>query len=441
MPRAWRWRFSCSRHACSGCWISSAVRDLGVGRGRGCGRRARTAAAALTVLSIVRARHVMMVEFPDRPLFEVGVRGDWGQVAAWAQTTPKNSGWLADPVHAARYGTSLRMAAARDVFVEGTKDSAVGMADRSIAIRTRDRLRGGGVRSTPAERAPARDRIRTGLYGHRTGHAAAAGISGRRDPRLSSSVIDVTSERSGASCEERAERSEPVGVQGSPTIQEMPDYVPRWTRGGGHWMTIYCWGRRRRFPRLPAPEERLFQVDNDTRCSPIATGSIDRAQHPLLILLHGLEGSSSAHYMQGLPTRRSRRLQRHPAQPAQLRRHRTACRWLHHSGLTHDADFVLRETAERDGITRDPCGVLAWWKPRAEACRRLRGRRSAAVARRLRGFSRDRAGGVRQIARATPEHGVSVELRAVAQGADAAQGPALSRPLSRRSAAVDQNGA
>ena len=28
------------------------------------------------------------------------------------------------------------------------------------------------------------------------------------------------SERSGASCEERAERSEPVGVQGTPHIQE-----------------------------------------------------------------------------------------------------------------------------------------------------------------------------------------------------------------------------
>ena len=83
----------------------------------------------------------MIVEFPDRPLFEVGVRGNWGQVAAWAQATPKNSGWLADPFHAVRYGTSLRMAAARDVFVEGTKDSAVGIYDRRVAIRTRDRLR------------------------------------------------------------------------------------------------------------------------------------------------------------------------------------------------------------------------------------------------------------------------------------------------------------
>lgn len=104
-------------------------------------RRARVVATTLVALSIVRASYVMIVEFPGRPLFEVGVRGDWGRIASWAQTTSKDSGWLADPFHAARYGTSLRMAAARDVFVEGTKDAAIAMYDRRIAFRTRDRLR------------------------------------------------------------------------------------------------------------------------------------------------------------------------------------------------------------------------------------------------------------------------------------------------------------
>ena len=90
----------------------------------------------------------MRVEFPDRPLFETAVPGDWGRVAAWVQSTPKDTGWLADPMHAARYGTSLRMAAARDVFVEGSKDAAIGMYDRTIAFRTRDRLR--ELADTPA---------------------------------------------------------------------------------------------------------------------------------------------------------------------------------------------------------------------------------------------------------------------------------------------------
>lgn len=97
-------------------------------------------AGTLAILALIRGAYVMRVEFPTRPLFETAVPGDWGRVAAWAQATPKNSGWLADPMHAARYGTSLRMAAARDVFVEGTKDAAIGMYDRTIALRTRDRL-------------------------------------------------------------------------------------------------------------------------------------------------------------------------------------------------------------------------------------------------------------------------------------------------------------
>jgi hypothetical protein len=105
------------------------------------GGRPAAIAVALAVLALVRGVYVMRVEFPARPLFETAVPGDWGRIAAWVQSTPKDTGWLADPMHAVHYGTSLRMAAARDVFVEGTKDAAIGMYDRTIAFRTRDRLR------------------------------------------------------------------------------------------------------------------------------------------------------------------------------------------------------------------------------------------------------------------------------------------------------------
>ena len=105
-------------------------------------------AAVLALLALARGAYVMRVEFPARPLFETAVPGDWGRVAAWAQTTPKDAGFLADPMHAAQYGTSLRMAAARDVFVEGTKDAAIGMYDRTVALRTRDRLRNLGDAGT-----------------------------------------------------------------------------------------------------------------------------------------------------------------------------------------------------------------------------------------------------------------------------------------------------
>ena len=104
-------------------------------------RRPAVAACALLALSTIRAAYVMGVEFPDRPLFEVAVPGDWGRVMGWARAAAPDSGWLADPNHASRYGTSVRMAAGRDVFVEGVKDAAVGMYDRDIALRTRERLR------------------------------------------------------------------------------------------------------------------------------------------------------------------------------------------------------------------------------------------------------------------------------------------------------------
>jgi hypothetical protein len=103
-------------------------------------RRAAAVAAIVAAMAIARGAYVMGVEFPDRPLFEAGVPGDWGRVMAWARATPLESGWLAHPDHASRYGTSVRMAAGRDVFVEGVKDTAIGMYDRSIAMRTRDRL-------------------------------------------------------------------------------------------------------------------------------------------------------------------------------------------------------------------------------------------------------------------------------------------------------------
>ena len=60
---------------------------------------------------------------------------------AWARTTDKSSGWLADPLHAVYYGTSVRVAGERDVFVEAVKDAALGMYDRDIAVRTDARLR------------------------------------------------------------------------------------------------------------------------------------------------------------------------------------------------------------------------------------------------------------------------------------------------------------
>ena len=99
-------------------------------------------AGLLIAVSLARGIYTLRVQFPDRPLFAVDVRDpDWRDAMAFARTTDPGSGWLADPLHAARYGSSLRAAGHRDVLVERLKDPAIAMYDRDIAMRLADRER------------------------------------------------------------------------------------------------------------------------------------------------------------------------------------------------------------------------------------------------------------------------------------------------------------
>jgi predicted alpha/beta-fold hydrolase len=75
------------------------------------------------------------------------------------------------------------------------------------------------------------------------------------------------------------------------------------------------------------------------------------ADHPTLLLLHGLEGSSGAHYMGGMADKAwaagwnvIRLNQRNCGETEHL------SRGLYHSGLTHDPLFVLREIVDADGV-------------------------------------------------------------------------------------------
>jgi predicted alpha/beta-fold hydrolase len=118
-------------------------------------------------------------------------------------------------------------------------------------------------------------------------------------------------------------------------------------------MTVVAWGRRRRFPGLPAPEERLFRVTPDTQVLAHCHWQRDRARHPLLIALHGLEGSTTAHYMRGLAAKG------HHAGFNVLLLNQRNCGGtehlgpgLYHSGLTDDAIHVMQEVVHEDGITR-----------------------------------------------------------------------------------------
>ena len=119
-----------------------AGRARGAGGVRGAGGPGAGVLGVLLVLSIARGAYSKFVEFPDRALFEIDLKpGDWRDAMAWARTTDPSTGWLADPMHAAKYGSSLRAAAHRDVLLERLKDPAIAMYDRSAALRVADRER------------------------------------------------------------------------------------------------------------------------------------------------------------------------------------------------------------------------------------------------------------------------------------------------------------
>ena len=106
------------------------------------GRRGAIVAALLITASVARGVYTCFVQFPDRRIFAVDVQHqDWRDAMAFARTTDPGSGWLADPIHAAKYGSSLRAAGHRDVVLEALKDRAIAMYDRNVAMRVAERLR------------------------------------------------------------------------------------------------------------------------------------------------------------------------------------------------------------------------------------------------------------------------------------------------------------
>ena len=104
-------------------------------------RRAMAVALLVFTVSVARGVYTMFVQFPDRPIFAVDIQhDDWRDAMAFARTTDPRSAWLADPVHAAKYGSSLRAAGHRDVLIEALKDRAIAMYDRQVALDVAARL-------------------------------------------------------------------------------------------------------------------------------------------------------------------------------------------------------------------------------------------------------------------------------------------------------------
>ncbi len=116
-------------------------------------------------------------------------------------------------------------------------------------------------------------------------------------------------------------------------------------------MTLYGWGNPRYFSRLPAPTPRFFDVAEDARVLAHCHWQPRPWEHPTIVALHGLNGSSDAHYMKGIAVKAFARgmnvvrlNQRNCGDTEHL------AEGLFHSGLTADAAHVIYELTEVDRL-------------------------------------------------------------------------------------------
>lgn len=142
-------------------------------------------------------------------------------------------------------------------------------------------------------------------------------------------------------------------------------------------MTIYAWARPRRFPHLPRPVPRYFDVADDARV--LAHCHWQAAPHTAvtLLCLHGLEGSSTAHYMCGLADKAFAAgfnvvllNQRNCGGTEAL------SAGLYHSGLTDDPRRVIEELRSVDRL---PAIVVAGYSLGGNLAVKLAGEYGAAA--------------------------------------------------------------
>jgi len=104
-------------------------------------RRAAVVACVLICLAAGRGAWVMWAEHPGRQVAQAGLPHDeWQAAMAWLRRQPTATHVLADPSHAWREATSVRVAAGRDVYLEEVKDTAMAMYSRRVAMRVAERI-------------------------------------------------------------------------------------------------------------------------------------------------------------------------------------------------------------------------------------------------------------------------------------------------------------
>jgi len=139
----------------------------------------------------------------------------------------------------------------------------------------------------------------------------------------------------------------------------MRPFEPHPLLRNAHAMTIVAAMLRRRFPDLPPGETRLFDVAPGVRLAGSAHWQAARRERPVLVLIHGLEGSSESGNLLGLSEKAFR------AGFSVVRLNQRNCgageqysSTLYNSGLSGDYRAVLTELVE---VERVPEVFFAGW--------------------------------------------------------------------------------
>ena len=125
-----------------------------------------------------------------------------------------------------------------------------------------------------------------------------------------------------------------------------PDYHPPWWFRGPHLQTL--WGPLFRRPKLPElRRERMSTPDGDF----VDLDWLPARERgaPLVVILHGLEGSGKSHYVRGLMREAEERSWR------AVVLHFRSCSGevnltprMYHSGETEDLDWIMRTLTVRE---------------------------------------------------------------------------------------------
>jgi hypothetical protein len=104
-------------------------------------RLRRGVVLAVLAITLARGAYVTLAERRGGRLVSVHLPNDnWTDAMRWLAQTPPGSHVLADPGHAWKYGTSVRVAGERDLYLEEVKDTALALYSRELAMRVLERI-------------------------------------------------------------------------------------------------------------------------------------------------------------------------------------------------------------------------------------------------------------------------------------------------------------